>query len=307
MNTIFEVFVANRSAEYAQGMAQELFKELDHLEGLLSRFDPSSDIAQLNRLLPGQSLTIAHETLECLLLGFWLHEETKGAFDPSVGHLMDRWREDGNEGRDDPTYREPAFQDIEQALRHTHFEWILLDTQAHRVSLRNDAPYRVEIDLGGVGKGYALDHLAELLEDWSVEDILLHAGSSTALALGSCPPHQGWILGAAGRWAGQTGVDRLLLTDRALSGSGTEVKGEHVLDPRTGYPASSHQAAWATAPSAGLADGLSTAFMVMTEEQVRSFCQSHRDIGAILIRPKVQDVVVNLLCPEDRIERKDVS
>jgi len=299
MTTLFEVIVPEEKADIGRGLAQELFLEVDHLEGLLSRFDPGSDIAQINRLQPGESILISHATLECLLLGFWLHEETGGAFDMSVGHLMDRWRHEENEARlDDVLYREPAFQDIEEALRHTGFQRLLVDPEEHRVALSKKPGPRLEIDLGGLGKGYALDRLADLLEGWELQDVLLHAGTSTALALGNASLETPWTVGIGGPWGEKSGIDRLCLRDRAASGSGTEVKGEHVLDPRTGYPSGTHLAAWSTAPSAGVADGLSTAFMVMNLAQVKAFCEKRPEIGALLVNG--QGEVVDLLASADK-------
>ena len=299
MTTVFEVFVPEEEASKAKGFVPELFRELDHLEGLLSRFDPRSDLFQINKLNPGESVLVAHETLQCLLLGLWLHEETGGAFDMSVGHLMDRWRHEENETLlDGAVYREPEFQDIEEALRHTGLDRLLIDPDAHRVSLSEEPGPRLEIDLGGVGKGYALDRLADLAEDWRLENLLLHAGTSTALALGHAFPETPWTVGIGGTWGGDSGVGRLPLRDRAASGSGTEVKGEHILDPGTGYPSGTHLAAWSTAPSAGAADGLSTAFMVMKDAQVKAFCEKHPEIGALLVNGESD--IVNLLSAADK-------
>jgi thiamine biosynthesis lipoprotein len=149
------------------------------------------------------------------------------------------------------------------------------------------------VDLGAIGKGYALDKAAELLADWEIPDVLLHSGTSSVLALGNggeaagCPAGKtGWPLGVAGDWADKAGFDTVLLSGAALSGSGTEVKGQHVLDPRTGRPASNHLAAWAIAPSAALSDALSTAFMVMTTAEVNSYCRSHVEVAALVIEKR---------------------
>jgi len=157
------------------------------------------------------------------------------------------------------------------------------------------------VDLGAVGKGYALDKAAEILEDWEVGEALLHAGTSTVLAMGSCDlgasessAERGWPVGIGADWGQEAGIGRIHLCDESLSGSGTEVKGAHILDPRTGLPAHHHLAAWAIAPSAAVSDALSTAFMVMSTEEVEEFCRTHPDIRALVVRtrwgkPKLAD------------------
>jgi thiamine biosynthesis lipoprotein len=135
-----------------------------------------------------------------------------------------------------------------------------------------------------LGKGYALDKALDVLRDWGIENALLHGGTSTALATGSPLGSEspgGWPVGVGGGWPGAP--SRVLLSGRALSGSGTEVKGEHILDPRTGVPARRHLAAWASAPSAALSDALSTAFFVMTPQEIESYIALHSGIWACVV------------------------
>jgi thiamine biosynthesis lipoprotein len=162
----------------------------------------------------------------------------------------------------------------------------------------------LDLDLGAVGKGYALDKALDVLREWGIENALLHGGTSTAVAVGSpevLPADQvssehpsanairplgietlgGWPVGVGAGWPGAP--SRILLSGRALSGSGTEVKGEHILDPRTGAPARRHLAAWASAPTAALSDALSTAFFVMTPEEIEGYIALHPDIWACVV------------------------
>lgn len=258
MATAFEILIAGKPVRYARQAAAAAFSEIDRLERLFSRFDPSSEISRLGRLGPGETMRIGIETAEVLALAAAVQAETAGAFDVNVlaapaplGSLV-RIRQVGG-----------------------GFEATRLDPRR-----KAKATPPLDLDLGAVGKGYALDAAAAVLSDWGVTNALLHAGTSTALGLGPGPSGRGWPVGAGGPSGGQ----RIRLRDRALSGSGTEVKGEHIIDPRSGRPAPRSQAAWASHTSAAAADALSTAFAVMTDAEAASFCRRHPEVWAQVIR-----------------------
>jgi thiamine biosynthesis lipoprotein len=253
MATFFEITVAGQGEAYARQAAGAAFRELDRLEGELSRFVESSDIARASRIALGETIAIGDDALECLLLAAGVAEATQGAFDPAYG-----------------SERQPESSERTQAFT--------LDPDAHALTSR---VHRLLLDLGAVGKGYALDRLADVLAEWSVDSACLNSGGSTALALGPPPSSKGWAVGL-----GEGGARReLLLSHCALSGSGLAVKGSHLIDPRTRQPAARTSRAWARAPGAALADALSTAFFVMADAEVADFCAAHGEIGAALARP----------------------
>jgi len=256
MATLFEISVASQGGAYARQAAAAAFRELDRLEGELSRFVESSDIARANRLAFGGTAAIGDDALECLLLSAGLAESTGRAFDPAYGSVP---RPDLPEGS-------PAFT---------------LDPAAHVITSNSES---LHLDLGAVGKGYALDRMAEVLADWGIDAACLNSGASTALALGRPPGAAGWPVGL-GEGAGRR---EILLEGAALSGSGVAVKGPHLVDPRTALPAARTLRAWALAPCAAAADALSTAFFVMTDAQVAGFCAAHAGVGAALARPDGQ-------------------
>ncbi len=273
MATTFEIFVAEKEEAYAGQAARAAFDEIDRLERLFSRFDPSSETSRIGRLGPGGSLRVGVETAEVLGLSAFVQSETGGAFD--INYL--------SAGRPAARGRSLRPRPLTSLVR--------VDTDGRGFEVTRLRPKgraslpALDLDLGAVGKGYALDAALTVLWDWDVRNVLLHAGTSTALAAGAGPAGgkgRGWPVGAGSTAGTTSGPGRIVLLNRSLSGSGTEVKGAHVLDPRTGLPAAGHAAAWSSHPSAAAADALSTAFMVMSTGEVADFCGRHPAVWALV-------------------------
>jgi FAD:protein FMN transferase len=284
MATTFEVIVAGQDAGYARSAAAMVFSEIDRLDALLNRHGPCSDVARINALQPGETVRLGADVLECLLLAGKAWADTDGFFDVTTGALIDCWRDArGN-------LREPDPQELAAARRRVGMQRLLLNPADFTVGLAPDTPGAVTVDLGGIAKGYALDKVDEILGDWDIGNALVHGGTSTALAIGDERPeemakgHQrGWRVGVGGRWGNAARLESLVLHNAALSGSGPELKREHILSPISGRPDRRHEAAWARCPSATLADALSTAFLLMTEERIRACCNAHPEVEAFVV------------------------
>jgi uncharacterized protein (TIGR03663 family) len=273
MATTFEVFILHEDGHYAQQAAQAAFDKLDQLEQELSRYVENSDISRINNLAAGQSATVGLDTFECLQISRRINTETNGAFDITVGFLMNCWL------NSDKTLRVPSKEELNLARQRTGMNHLQLDESRYMVELLKDD---VQIDLGGIGKGYAIDKMAELLSDWSIDMVLIHGGYSTALGIGSPRGTQGWPVTLSNPRNLKQTLAGLCLQNQALSGSGLQ-KGLHIIDPRKQEPVEGSIAAWACAGDAATADALSTAFMVMSPDEVAQYCSHHPDVLAMVI------------------------
>lgn len=253
MACTFEVALLEQDAAYAEQAARAALAEADRLELELSRFVPTSDVSRINALAPGEVVQVGVETLDCLKLAATVYAETGGAFDI--------------------TFAGAAAPDAAPPLL------LAPDSRSVGVSAAG-----VRIDLGGIGKGYAVDRIAEVLREWSIGAALIHSGQSTVFALGR-PAAAAWRIAIRDPEEGDASLGQVHIADAALSGSGRLLQGDHIVDPRRGRPVEDRLGAWAIAPSAALSDTLSTAFMVMSPDEIEAYCRRHEDVSALIISP----------------------
>jgi thiamine biosynthesis lipoprotein len=262
MATSFEVYASHPDQQYASQAAQAAFGLADRLERELSRFIPNSDIARMNNLAAGESTRVSPSTLECLLIARHMFDLTGGAFDVSIG---------------------------------TGLPLLDLDPGDFVVRAARDG---VRVDLGGIGKGYAVDLMAELLEEWDVAVALVHGGFSSVLALESPAGGEGWPLTLSDPGDRSRVLARLSVRQTALGASGLR-KGDHIIDPRTGEAARGRLAAWVAVPRpeqagaeaspgatprvAAVADALTTAFMILSPEEIEALCHRAPELEAWIL------------------------
>ncbi len=280
MATVFELFIYYEDQTYAMQAAQAAFTEIDRLELELSRFIDNSDIGKLNSLKINETARIGADAFECLQRCTELHRLTGGAFDVTVGHLL------ACRMNPDKSKREPTQTELSLARQRTGMHLIELNEEDFSVQVLAD---HLMLDLGGFGKGYAVDKIAGLLADWEINAALIHGGKSSVLA--TAPPEKlaGWPVTVSEPGDHRKILRRILLTNRSLSGSGIR-KGKHIIDPRTGEAVSGVHAAWALANDAATADALSTAFMILSPEEIADICTNRKDIGAMILQ---QDGKIN--------------
>ena len=244
MATQFSIVVEapEDEAERVRAVAEEVFFELRRLESLLSRYIEDSEISQINRLCKGESLIVAPETYRCLELALEAKRRTQGYFD--VAYLSEGVAHDCE-----------AFTLLSRPLR------VMSQTES------------LQLDLGGIGKGFSLEQVRKIPVRYGYTNVLLCADTSTILALE--PPHgtNGWPV----QLELDDKIETLELANESVSCSGKTVRGEHIFDTRQRKFATLRNRVYVRMSSPTLADSLSTAAMTMPDDWVKhGFFLVHR-------------------------------
>ncbi len=270
MATHFQLLIEHEDNLLANGAAQAVFHDIDRLETELSRFVPYSDIATINRAPVGEPVPVQASCMDCLAFGKMVWEQTHGAFDVTIGPLFRLLREQ------DTGMRKVSKAERAAAAASMGYQHLELDEASLTVTKHAEG---MSLDLGAIGKGYALDQAAFLLRDeHEITNALLNAGDSTVLGIGRMGDKSGWLV-----HAGQG--EPVILENNALSGTGFMHQGAHIIDPRTARTVNiERELRWAVAPNATLADALSTAFMVMNRKEIDTFCKQQPDIRAVFLK-----------------------
>ena len=267
------------------GAVQAALDLVDRLEDQMSVFRDNSEISRINRLAHQEPVEIGRGLFDLLQEAVSLSRETGRAFDPTSGSYSRCWGFLARQGR------HPTDQEIQNLAGQVGPDLIDLDSGSKTVRLRGSG---VELNLGAIGKGYALDRAAGQMSAAGVGNAHLHAGFSSVYALGSSPGSArgaGWPVGIRHPLRPEKDFAILHLADSGMGTSGLKEQGYvidgqscgHIIDPRTGYPARGKVLVSAVAPTAAEADALSTAFFVMELKEIRSFCEECAEVGAIVL------------------------
>ena len=275
MATVFEIYITDDDETYARQGAQAAFAEVDRLELEMSRFISISDISRLNDAVSGETVDLGMDVFECLSRAREMYDKTSGAFDISVGALYSCWL------NDDRTLRQPSDEELARACELTGLDHLKLNEEDFSAEVLTEG---VQFDLGGIGKGYAAEKMAEILREWSLGQALVLAGASSVLSVSVPEGMTGWPIKLRHPGNREDVLARFELTEGAISGSGNQ-KGQHIIDVRSveGVPVEGRLAAWAMAPDAVAADALSTAFMMLSAGDIDDYCLANPGTAAIIV------------------------
>ena len=283
MGSRLEIRLYHADPMCGRQILEAAFAEATRIEKLLSFFDPASELSHLNRQAADQPVSVSAELLSLIDSCQLLSRLTDGAFDLTTAPLMKTL---GFRSRT-PDQTWPSPEQIACARRLTGYEKIVVDTRQSTVEYRVSG---LQIDFGAVGKGYAVDRIVAHLKQCGVRAAMVDFGS-TVYGLGSPPGHAAWQIAIGHPFEREASLGTVALHNNALSTSGDYEHGlwkngkrySHIIDPRSGSPASGVVSASVMAPTAFDADALSTAVSVLGQEAGRSLTEQWDEVEAAFV------------------------
>ena len=280
MGTMFAIVVCHASAAAAERAALAALDEVVRLDGVLSHYKEQSDLSRLNREGRRGFVAVEPGLYEVVERSLDVSRRSGGRFDVTIAPLLRVWRAAFEAGR------EPSAEEVARARRCVGYQHVEIEPP-DRIRFRSDC---LELDLGGIGKGYAVDRAIGVLRAAGVRDAVVNAGGSTIGAMGTRPGGDGWPVGLGGDEAGQR---VLWLRDEAVSTSQQHVRrlpfgpgafGE-IIDPRRAAPLPHEDVVSVIAPSATTADALSTTLLLMPAQDGKAVLAQFPRAAALWMTP----------------------
>lgn len=306
MATRFELVLHGDRAVALRAAGEEAIGEVARLENQLSLYRPESEIAQINRRAARETVRVTAELFALLQQAQQLHAETDGAFDITVAPLVRCW------GFMDASGKLPTPEAVAAAREKVGMQYVQLDAADRTVRFAREG---IMLDLGAIGKGYAVECAADILREAGVTSALVHGGTSTVCAIGHPPEADAWTIAVdvaaelerrppirrasdASRTAranSEAGTPPARLTislnDESLSVSAAsgrqfESGGKyfgHVINPRTGQPTEAALLAAVVLGSATETDALSTALLTLGPAGLDRFADLHPSARMLVV------------------------
>jgi thiamine biosynthesis lipoprotein len=271
MATRFELVLCGDDPVFLRAAGEEALDEVARLEAQLSLYRPDSELSGINARAAAEAVPVEPRFFALLERIAALSAATDGAFDPTVAPLMRLWGLGGGLRAENAARRVPEAESLEAAREQVGMRHVVLERETRTVRFARPG---MCLDLGAVGKGYAVERAAAILREAGVAAALLHAGTSTVAAVGAPPGEEAWSVAIRHPVEADRHLAHVRLRDRALSVSAPHGKSftrdgfryGHVLDPRTGCPVQGALLAAVVSDSATESDALSTALLALGAE-----------------------------------------
>lgn len=276
MDTVVNVRVDGHNSSQ---LVDQVFDTMEELEKIFSRFLDESEVSMINRQA-GEWVKVSPITLELIELGIEIGELTQGAFDITIGAVLELW------GFGSGFYRVPSQAELDEALATVDYRRVEVDHNLGAVRI----PAGTILDLGGIAKGFIVDQAVEQLSEAKVQRCIVDAGGDISV-IGRRPDDLPWRVGVQDPNDPSEISWVLPLDDQSVVTSGDyqryfEHEGEryhHIIDPKTGYPAQEVNSVTIVGKSSAVSDAFSTAVFVLGWEEGRSLVEKFSDVEAIIM------------------------
>jgi FAD:protein FMN transferase len=280
MGTMIDIVVYHPSREDGAKAAERAMREVERLDRVLSHFKDDSDLSRLNREGHRGFMAVDPSLYDVVSQSIQWSRRTGGTFDITIAPLLRTWKQAYADGR------RPSDADVAAARACVGSDKIALEAP-NKIHFRSAC---LAIDLGGVGKGYAVDRALEVLKADGVSSAMINAGGSSIGAIGTPPGQAGWAVRIAAKVSGS---DTLLLRDMSMSTSQqnpfpfatTAGSFGEILDPRTGAPAEGRTAIAVVTPSGTTAEALTKALLMMPPAEAKALLARLADVSALWMSP----------------------
>jgi FAD:protein FMN transferase len=280
MGTLCEVHVYHDDPVLARAAADAALDAMERTDALLSNYKPESELSAMNREAARAPFHASADLFDFVSQCDGYHRATGGAFDPTVGPLVRAW------GFMTSHPARPSDAAIADAKARSGFDKVTLDAAARTIAYRAAG---VEIDPGGIGKGYAVDQAVAVLKRLGIRSALVSAGGSTVFAIGAPPGRTAWNIAVKNPADPATPFAVVSLRDTSLSTSGVSERAvqagthrySHLFDPRSGDPVEHMCQATVVAPTGTASDALTKAAFVLPRETVQRLFEGERGVHAL--------------------------
>ena len=287
MATTYSVVAYGQDQTFLSEVVNEVFAEIDQLDDQMSNYKPESELSAINRDAALRDVIVSPQLFGLIRYSLDASRESGGGFDITVGPLMKLWGFFRGQGR------LPSAAEIAQVQKRIGYQHVRVDDA--RRTLRFDQS-GMELDLGGIAKGFAVDRAAEILRSSGVTAALISSGNSSIYALGSPPGERGWKITVRDPFHADQAANVFRLRNFALSTSGNyekffKINGKiycHIMDPHTGWPVENMLSTVAAVPTGVETEALTKIFFVGGVDKSRRYLATHPNAIGILYQPGSQ-------------------
>jgi len=283
MGTIFEIAAYDQSPEHASDAIEKAFQEIVRLDDLLSNFKPDSALSNLNRSAHFHPEEVPSDLYLAIDQAVQFSKLSDGKFDITIAPLVDLWKA-ALLGEGVPSQAQQ--EKVRDCVGYKKIQLM----PPNRIGFLSSC---LQLDLGAIGKGYAVDRAAQVLRVLGVRDALISAGGSTILAMGSPPGQKGWLVHL--RDPSRRVDPKIMLKDESVSTSEQTTRSllggyslGHIIDPDTGMPLKTVFTVSAVSKTASASDALSTTLLLLGPEKGRALIKNMAEVSAIWISDEAQ-------------------